>query len=67
MECANYYPDRTCLFDPERRTGCAAMQARSIHPNRTCLFDLERKKEGADMQFPRRLRKPRKRNGASFF
>ena len=30
-------------------------------------FALERKKEGADMQFSRLLRKPRKRNGASFF
>ena len=30
-------------------------------------FDSERKKEGADMQLSRLLRKPRKRNAASFF
>ena len=29
--------------------------------------DLERKKEPTDMQFSRRLRKPRKRNGVGFF
>ena len=54
---------------PNQRFGVSLMAWESVllEPPQIKRFAAERKKEGANMEFPRLLRKPRKRNVASFF